>query len=65
MSTWLTSNAPGWLVLVLVGLAVTAYLACGVLALIGRVRRTVPERRRSRRPALPRARARAGQEVTS
>lgn len=51
----LTSDTPRWLFLVLLGVVATAYLACGLLALIGRVRRTATQRRHSRRPAPVRA----------
>ena len=59
----LTSDTPRWLFLVMAGLAVTAYLACGLLSLIGRLQRTATQRQPIRRPAAVRAGVR--QEVTS
>ena len=60
----LTSDTPRWLFLVLLGVVATAYLACGLLALIGRLRRrTATQRQPNRRPAPVRAGVR--QEVTS
>lgn len=47
----LTSDTRRWLFLVMAGLAATAYLACGLLSLIGRVRRRAAQRQPSRRPA--------------
>lgn len=61
----LTSDTPRWLFLVLAGLIATAYLACGLLALIGRVRRTATQRRHSCRPAPAPVRAGVRQAVTS
>ncbi|MDD7938073.1 hypothetical protein PHK61_06540 [Actinomycetospora lutea] len=57
----LTSDTPRWLFLVLLGVVAMAYLACGLLALIGRLRRTATQRQPIRRPAPVRAGAR--QEV--
>lgn len=47
----LTSDTPRWLFLAMAGLVATAYLACGLLSLVGRVRRTAAQQRHSRRPA--------------
>ena len=56
----LTSDTPRWLFLVMAGLAATAYLACGLLALIGRARRTAAQRQPNQRPAPVRAGVRQG-----
>jgi hypothetical protein len=65
MSAALTNDAPRWLVLLLLGLVAAAYLACGLLSLIGRVRRMSASRPRGLRPIQTRRGAGVRQGVAS
>ena len=61
----LTSDTPRWLFLAMAGLVAIAYLACGLLALIGRLRRTAAQQEPSRHPAPAAVRSGARQGVAS
>ncbi|MEJ2888494.1 hypothetical protein [Actinomycetospora aeridis] len=61
----LTRDTPRWLFLVMASLVATAYLTYGLLALIGRVRRTATQRQPSRRRAPAPVSARDRQGVAS